>query len=136
MLPTREILFKNKFALATLFNYLRLLFKEFYDDAEAASSGYEIPGQNETYEEPKILPQNPGYTELDKNRRRNTADEGAYQKLRKQDSDYVIPAHERLESYEDIDKMGRNSSGYTELDLSKREIEESQRSPYQKLVKA
>ena len=88
---------------------------------------------NETNEELKISPQNPVYTELDQNRRRNTAEEGFYQKLRKQDSDYVIPAHERRETCEDI-KMGRNLPGYAELDQSKRELEESQRSAYQKLA--
>ena len=33
---------------------------------------------------------------------RNTTENGTYEKLVKQDSDYVIPAHERRESYEDI----------------------------------
>ena len=94
----------------------------------------QIPREKEAYEKPKASAENLGYTELDQYRRRNTADEGTYQKLRKQDSDYVIPTHERRESYEDI-KIGRNLPGYMELDQSKREREESQRSAYQKLVK-
>ena len=110
-----------------------------YDNVDAPTkrnkiSGYENPDMNETNEELKISPQNPVYTELDQNRRRNTADEGFYQKLQKQDSDYAIPDHERRESYEDI-KMGRNLAGYAKLDQRKREREESQRSAYQKLVK-
>jgi hypothetical protein len=52
-------------------------------------------------EEPKLSPENPVYTELDVYGR-NTTEDGTYQKLVKQDSDYVIPAHERRESYEDI----------------------------------
>ncbi|CAB4038678.1 Hypothetical predicted protein, partial [Paramuricea clavata] len=95
------------------------------------TSGYETPGQNKIYKKPKKSPENPGYTELDKNRRqgRNKTDDGTYQKLVKRDSDYVIPAHERRESYEDI-KMGRNLPDYEELDLRKREADD-----YQKLVK-
>jgi competence protein ComGC len=69
------------------------------------------------------------YTELDQSKRRNTGDEGFYQKLRKRDSDYVIPHHERRESYKDM-KMG----GYAELDQMERKREESQRA-YQQLVK-
>ncbi|CAB3990324.1 Hypothetical predicted protein [Paramuricea clavata] len=85
---------------------------------------HETPGQNETYEEPKLSPENHIYTELDVNRvhGRNTTEDGTYQKLVKQDSDYVIPAHERRESYQDI-KMGRSLPDNTELDLSKRETE-------------
>ncbi len=110
-----------------------------YEDVDSLSNGnkiseYEKPGINKAYKKLKILPQNPVYTELDQNRRRNTADEGFYQKLQKQDSDYAIPDHERRESYEDI-KMGRNLPGYAELDQMEREREESQRSAYQKLVK-
>ena len=95
------------------------------------TSGYETPGQNETYGELKKSPKNPGYTELDKNRvhGRNRTDDGTYQKLVKRDSDYVIPAHERRQRYESV-KMGRNLPDYTELDLSKREVDD-----YQKLVK-
>jgi hypothetical protein len=93
---------------------------------------YETPSVG--YEQPKILTQIPGYTELDKNRRRMTTGDDTYEKLQKRDSDYVIPAHARRDSYEDI-KMGRNVPGYTELDPSKRETEESQRSAYQTLVK-
>ncbi|CAB4033159.1 Hypothetical predicted protein, partial [Paramuricea clavata] len=95
------------------------------------TSGYETPGQNKMYEEPKKSPENPGYTELDKNRLqgRNKTDDGTYQKLVKRDSDYVIPAHERGESYGDIE-MERNLPDYEELDLSKREADD-----YQKLVK-
>ena len=80
------------------------------------------------YEKPKISPENPGYAELDKNRLQGRND-GTYQKLVKRDSDYVIPAHERRESYEDM-KMGRNLPGYEALDLSKREADD-----YQKLMK-
>ena len=72
---------------------------------------HETPGQNETCEEPKLSPENPVYTELDAN--------GVHAK---QGSDYVIPAHERRESYEDI-KIGRNLPDNTELDQSKRESE-------------
>ncbi len=94
----------------------------------------QIPGKKEAYEELETSTQNPGYTELNESRHRIAADEGAYQKLRKEDSDYVIPAHERREAYEDI-KMGRNLPGYKQLDQSKRETEESTNSSYQKLVK-
>ncbi|CAB4016458.1 cGMP-dependent kinase 1-like, partial [Paramuricea clavata] len=89
------------------------------------TSGYETPGQIEAYEEPKMSQENSGYTELDKNRLqgRNTTDDNNYQKLQRRDSDYVIPAHERRESYEDI-KMGRNLPGYEALDQSKREADE------------
>ena len=62
---------------------------------------HETPGQDETCEEPKLSPENPVYTELDV-KGRNTKEDGTYQKLVKQDSDYVIPVHERRESYEDI----------------------------------
>jgi hypothetical protein len=89
------------------------------------TSGHKTPGQIEAYEEPKMSQENPGYTELDKNRLqgRNAADDNAYQKLQRRDSDNVIPAHERRESYEDI-KMGRNLSGYEELDQTKREADD------------
>ena len=53
---------------------------------------------------------------------RNTTSDDTYQELVNQDSDYVIPAHERRESYEDI-KMGRSLPDYTELDQSKLEAE-------------
>jgi hypothetical protein len=108
--------------------YTGILRKGITDDG----GGYVIPGQNETYEEPKILPQNPGYTELNKNRLEGRKEDSTYQKLVKRDSDYVIPAHERRESYEDI-KMERNLPGYEELDLSKRKAEDYP--TYQKLVK-
>jgi hypothetical protein len=62
---------------------------------------HETSGQNETCEEPKLSPENPVYTELDV-KDRNTTGHGTYQKLVKQDSDYVTPAHERRESHEDI----------------------------------
>ena len=62
---------------------------------------HETSGQNETCEEPKLSPENPVYTELDV-KVRNTTEDGTYQKLVKKDSDYVTPAHERRESYEDI----------------------------------
>ncbi|CAB3992973.1 MAM and LDL-receptor class A domain-containing 2-like [Paramuricea clavata] len=55
-------------------------------------------GQNETYEEPKLSPENPVYTELDV-KGRNTTENGTYQNLVKQDLDYVTPAPERRESY-------------------------------------
>jgi hypothetical protein len=86
--------------------------------------GYKTPGQIEAYEEPKMSQENPGYTELDKNRLqgRNSADDSTYQKLQRRDSD-VIPAHERRESNEDI-KMGRNLPGYEQLDQSKREADD------------
>ena len=90
---------------------------------------YETISQYEAYEEPNLSPQNPGYAELDKNRRRNS-ENADYQKLQWPDSDYFIPAHERQESCEDIEM---NRQNYTELDQSKRETEGSQRSIYQKL---
>jgi hypothetical protein len=62
---------------------------------------HETSGQNETCEEPKLSPENPVYTELDV-KGRNTTEDGTYQKLVKRDSDFVTPAHERRESYEDI----------------------------------
>ena len=84
---------------------------------------YETASQCETYEEPNLLPQNPGYAELDGSQRRNSENDD-YQKLQWPDSDYVIPAHERQESCEYVDMGGQN----TELDQSKRETEENQRS--------
>ena len=61
----------------------------------------------------------------------NTMENDTYENMDTvtQDSDYVIPAHERRESYEDIE-MGGNLPGYEPLDLSKREVDR-----YQKLVK-
>jgi hypothetical protein len=91
-------------------------------------SQHETPDQNETYEEPQLSPENPVYTELDA-KGRNITEHGTYQKLVKQDSDYVIPAHEIRESYQDM-KMGRNLPDYEELDLRKREVDD-----YQKLMK-
>jgi hypothetical protein len=87
--------------------------------------GYKTPGQIEAYEEPKMSQENPGYTELDKNRLqgRNTTDDSTYQKLQRRDSDNVTPDNERRNSYEDI-KMGRNLPGYEELDQSKREADD------------
>ncbi|CAB4011475.1 MAM domain-containing glycosylphosphatidylinositol anchor 2-like [Paramuricea clavata] len=88
-------------------------------------SQHKTPGQNETYEEPKLSPENPVYTELDVNRvhGRNTTGDGTYQKLVKRDSDYVIPAHERKESHEDIKMGSKLPTGYEELDQSKLEAE-------------
>jgi hypothetical protein len=85
---------------------------------------HETPGQNETCEEPELSPENPVYTDLNVNRDhgRNTTSDDTYQKLVKRDSDDVIPAHERRESYEDI-KMGRSLPDYTKLDQSTRETE-------------
>ena len=61
--------------------------------------GYETPGQNKMHEKPKKSPEtDPGYAELDVNRLQGRND-CTYQKLVKRDSDYVIPAHERRESY-------------------------------------
>jgi hypothetical protein len=96
---------------------------------------YERVSKFECYEEPDISSQNLDYAELDRNRRRNSENDGEYQKLQKLDSDYVIPAHERPESaseYEDM-KMGRNLPDYQELDQNKRETEESQSATYQSL---
>ena len=55
-------------------------------------SQHETPGQNETFEEPKLSLENPVYTELGENRvhGRNTAEDGTYQKLVKRHSDCVI----------------------------------------------
>jgi hypothetical protein len=109
-----------------------------------ANAGYEVSAndeqherisQHESYEEPDISSQNLDYAELDRNRRRNSENDGEYQKLQKLDSDYVIPAHQRPESaceYEDM-KMGRNLPDYQELDQNKRETEESQSATYQSL---
>ncbi|CAB4011047.1 Hypothetical predicted protein [Paramuricea clavata] len=73
-------------------NYQELLKQEpAYVIPVSVEPEYETPNkyvdENEAYEEPKILPQYPGYTELNKNRlnRTDTMD-GAYQKLRKPDS--------------------------------------------------
>ena len=105
-----------------------------------ANAGYEISAndeqherisQHEIYEEPDISSQNLDYAQLDRNRRRNSENDGEYQKLQKLDSDY----HERPETgyeYEDM-KMGRNLPGYMELDQNKRETEESQSATYQSL---
>ncbi|CAB3992974.1 stabilin-2-like isoform X2, partial [Paramuricea clavata] len=71
---------------------------------------HETSGQNETCEEPKLSPENPVYTELDVNGK-NTTEDGTYQEQVKQDSDYVTPAHERRESYENM-KMGGNVLWY------------------------
>ncbi|CAB4020075.1 Hypothetical predicted protein, partial [Paramuricea clavata] len=62
---------------------------------------HETSGQNETCEEPKLSPETPVHTELDV-KGRNTTEIRTYQKLAKQDSDDVTPAHERRVSYEDI----------------------------------
>ena len=66
---------------------------------------YETISQYEAYEEPNLSPQNPGYAELDRSRRRNS-ENNDYQKLQWPDSDYVNPPHERREFCEDIE-MGR-----------------------------
>ena len=101
-------------------------------EVSANDEHYERVSKYEGYEEPGISSQNLDYAELDRNRRRNSENDGEYQKLQKLDSDYVIPAHERRESYEDM-KMGRNLSGYQELNQNKRETEESQSATYQSL---
>ena len=106
-------------------NYQALLKED--DDYVIPAPGepqHETPGQNETFEETKLSPENPVYTGLDENRLHggNTTSDGTYQKLIKQDSDYVIPAHEIGESYEDI-KMGGNLPDYGELNQSRREAE-------------
>jgi hypothetical protein len=104
-------------------------------EVSANDEHYERVSKYESYEEPDISSQNLDYAELDRNRRRNSGNDGEYQKLQKLDSDYVIPAHEMRESaceYEDM-KMGRNLPGYVELNQNKRETEESQSAPYQSL---
>ena len=103
-----------------------------------ANAGYEVSANDEhyerisQYEEPGISSQNLDYTELDRSRRRNSGNDGEYQKLQKLDSDCVIPAHERRESYEDM-KTGKNLPDYMELDQNKRETKESQSATYQSL---
>ena len=96
---------------------------------------YDTPSQYETYEEPSISSQNAGYAELNRNSRRNSEDNGNYQRLQRRHLEYVIPAHGKRESYEDIE-ITRNSPDYTELHQSKRETEECQRSTCQNLAKA
>jgi hypothetical protein len=110
--------------LPELSSTLFLVFPELYEEVGVPSVTHRTSGYK-TYEEPKMSQENPGYTELDKNRLqgRNVTDDSTYQKLQRQDSDYVIPAHERRESYEDI-KMGGNLPGYEELDQSKREADD------------
>ena len=110
--------------LPDLSSTLFLVFPELYEEVGVPSDTHKTSGYK-TYEEPKMSQENPGYTELDKNtlQGRNATDDSTYQKLQRQDSDYVIPAHERRESYEDI-KMGRNLPGYEELDQSKREADD------------
>jgi hypothetical protein len=117
---------KTLIKISTLF----IIFPGHYEEVGVPSVGvhkklgHKTPGQIEAYEEPKMSQENPGYTELDKNRLqgRNAADDSTYQKLQRRDSD-VIPAHERRESNEDI-KMGRKLPGYEELDQSKREADD------------
>jgi hypothetical protein len=110
--------------LPELSSTLFLVFPELYEEVGVPSDTRRTSGYK-TYEEPKMAQENPGYTELDKNtlHNRNATDDSTYQKLQRQDSDYVIPAHERRESYEDI-KIGRNLPGYEELDQSKREADD------------
>ena len=123
---------KNDLASKALIKTSTLLFIIFpghYEEVGVPSVGvhkklgHKTPGQIEAYEEPKMSQENPGYTELDKNRLQGrNADDSTYQKLQRRDSD-VTPAHERRESNEDI-KMGRNLPGYEELDQSKREADD------------
>jgi hypothetical protein len=116
-------------ALIKTSTLLFIIFQGHYEEVGVPSVGvhkklgYKMPGQIEACEEPKMSQENPGYTELDKNRLQGRiADDSTYQKLQRRDSD-VTPAHERRESYEDI-KMGRNLSGYEELDQTKREADD------------
>ena len=104
-------------------------------EVSANDEHYERVSKYESYEEPDISSQNLDYAELDRNRRRNSENDGEYQKLQKLESDYVIPAHERPESayeYEDM-KMGRNLPGHVQLNQNKREAEESLNATYQNL---
>ena len=71
----------------------------------------------ESYEEVEIL-QPSVYAQLDKNRRETTG-ENNYQKLLKNDSDYVIPNEEQTETYEKVEPANV-PPGYTELDNKKR----------------
>ncbi len=75
----------------------------------------------------------PGYTALDKSQQDDTANDHAYQKLVKYDSDYVIPAesHRQTEAYEEVGKE-KTPPGYTELDATKRQEDNT---GYQKLIR-
>ena len=123
----RKISLASKTLIKT--STLLIIFPGHYEEVGVLSVGvhkklgYKTPGQIEAYEEPKMSQENPGYTELDKNRLQGrNADDSTYQKLQRRDSD-VTPANERRESNEDI-KMGRNLPGYEELDQSKREADD------------
>ena len=94
---------------------------EIYVIPDPEEPQHETPGQNETCEEPNLSPENHVYTELDV-KGRNTTEDCAYQKLVKQDSDYVA-ADERRESYKDIKMGGNLPAGYEELDQSQLEAE-------------
>ena len=76
--------------------------------------------------------QNPDYTELNKDRLRNsTNDDDTYQKLLRGNPEYVIPAHERRKLNQDMKQMEKSPPGYEELDLTKRETDGD---TYQKLL--
>ncbi|XP_028411036.1 discoidin domain-containing receptor 2-like isoform X2 [Dendronephthya gigantea] len=82
-----------------------------------------------SYEEVQIL-QPSIYAELDKNRR-ETNDDNNYQKLLKNESDYVIPNEGQTGTYEEVKKKN-SSSFYTALDNTKRDHEDDD--SYQKLT--
>ena len=53
--------------------------------------------------------QNPDYTELNKDRLRNsTNDDDTYQKLLRGNPEYVIPAHERRKLNQDMKQMEKS----------------------------
>ena len=74
------------------------------------------------------------YTELNRNTEDNeTTDDKTYQQLLKNDSDYVIPAEDHVESPYEETGQTKSPPGYTELDNTTREPEED--ASYQKLIK-
>ena len=100
---------------------------------------YTIPADDDDetkpYEEVGKQKTPPGYTELDTNKRHETANENTYQKLLKYNPDYTIPADDDDETkpYEEVGKQ-KTPPGYTELDTNKRH-ETANENTYQKLLK-
>ena len=64
------------------------------------------------------------YAELNRNTGDETRDDKTYQELLKNDSDYVIPAEDHVESAYEETSLTKSSPGYTELDKTTREPED------------
>ena len=64
------------------------------------------------------------YAELNRNTGDETTDDKTYQKLLKNDLDYVIPAEDHVESPYEETSQTKSPPGYTELDKTTREPED------------